>query len=74
MQELTKAIERAHKGMMSGTLAEDDQLTGEPGEMLEAAQKWSHTALLCFSGELLRKAMLLAAAMSEFAHEAQNPS
>ena len=70
MQEVTKAIERGHKDFMP---VEQKSLSGPPGDMMLVAQKWSHSALTCFSGELLRKAMLLAAAMSDFAHEAQDP-
>ena len=70
MKEVTKAIEQGHKDFMP---VEQDSRSGPSGDMMLAAQKWSHSALMCFSGELLRKAMLLAAAMSEFAHEAQNP-
>jgi len=73
MQEVTQAVERARTDMQAVPVEETDKLSGPPGEMLAAAEKWAKTSLSVFSGELLRKAMLLAAAMSEFAHEAQNP-
>ncbi len=70
MQEVTQAIEKATKDFAPVMFTMD----GPPGELMEAAHKWSTASLQCFSGELLRKAMLLAAAMAEFAHEARNPS
>ena len=71
MQDVTRAIEHAQKHLAAG---EVEELPGASGDMLVAAQKWSKASLETFSGELLRKAMLLAAAMSEFAHEAADPS
>ena len=70
MQEVIQAIGKATKDFAPVM----HTMEGPPGELLEAAHKWSKASLQCFSGELLRKAMLLAAAMAEFAHEAQNPS
>lgn len=69
MQEMKRAIDKAREDMT----VETSGLTGAHGELLAAAGKWATASLDCFSGELLRKAMLLAAAMAEFAHEAQNP-
>lgn len=71
MQEMTQAIHKA-----SDTFRHRDSiLVGDPpSEMLEASFKWARTSLEVFSGEALRKAMLLAAAMADFAHEVQNPS
>jgi hypothetical protein len=70
MQEMKNAIEKAEEQFCG----ERTKMDGPPGELLEAAQKWSQASLETFSGELLRKAMLLAASMAEFAHEMQNPS
>ena len=70
MQEMTQAIEKATKDFAPVM----ETMDGPPGELMEAAHKWSAASLQCFSGELLRKAMLLAAAIAEFAHEAKNPS
>ena len=70
MQEVTQAIEKATKDYAPVM----ETMDGPPGELMEAAHKWSNASLQCFGGELLRKAMLLAAAMAEFAHEARNPS
>jgi hypothetical protein len=70
MQEMIHAMEKA-----AGDLAPVvGALDGPAGELLQAACKWSKASLQCFSGELLRKAMLLAAAMAEVAHEVALPS
>ena len=68
---MTEAIEMARKEFAPGLA---DEMCGPCGALMEAAHKWSRASLETFSGELLRKAMALAAAMAEFAHEAQNPS
>jgi hypothetical protein len=70
MQEVTKAVELAHEQFcpkMGGT-----ELQGPMLDMMKSAQKWSTASLECFTGEMLRKALVLAAAMADFATEAQN--
>jgi hypothetical protein len=69
MEKLTQAIEKAAK-----EYTVEEMMEGPPEELMKAAHEWSKASLQCFSGELLRKAMLLAAAIAEFAHEAHNPS
>jgi len=73
MQEVTKAVERARADMARDP-DEENKPGGAPGELLEAAEKWAKASLNQFGGELLRKALLMAAAMAEFAYEAHNPS
>jgi hypothetical protein len=70
MQEMNKAVNVAIKQFGS----EDVPMSGPQGELMIAAENWSRMSLRVFSGNLLRKAMLLSAALAEFANEAQNPS
>ena len=48
--------------------------TEPTSDMLMIAHDWSQMSLKTYKGELLRKALLLAAVMADFAHEEINPS
>ena len=66
MEKVTRAIEKATADYVVPSPLEDT-----PAEMMAAAKDWSTISLECFSGELLRKALVLASAMADFAYEAQ---
>jgi hypothetical protein len=70
MDAMIKSVEQTRKQCA----VDGPHIEGPPAELLEASRRWSESSLECFRGELLRKAMLLAAAMAEMAHELQNPS
>jgi hypothetical protein len=71
MEKVIKEIKTVHEQLMP---VDPQFMHGPPGDMLLAAQNWSHDSLMYFRGELLRKALSLAAAMADFAYEAHNPS
>ncbi len=70
MQDVIEAIDRQRAANCGPAAPMDDV----PNELRAAAIRWSKSSLETFRGELLRKAMLLAAAMTEMANELQNPS
>jgi hypothetical protein len=70
MHNQIRSIEQA---INARSLADNDGQ--EPtSDMLTIAHNWSQMSLKTYKGELLRKALLLAAAMVDFAHEEINPS
>lgn len=72
MKEVTQALEVAREKFC--VPLSESELTGPMADLMHSAQRWSAQSLECFTGEMLRKALALAAAMADVAHEMQNPS